>query len=271
MASVYQKRGKGTWYLRVKDAAGRWTDIASSVRSKTEARRLAAELERKAERQRLGLEPLPTDCTLNVGELVEWWLKERCPPASRSREESRLRKNVVRTALGAVPVRRLTSARVEDHLHELERAGAAPASVNHIRAKLRTVFFKAGKAGLWSEPNPITETEPRRVPKTVHPTLKLEEIPRVLGHVSPLWRGFTATAIYAGLRKGELCGLRKADVDLDGGFITVRRSYDRETTKGGHADVIPIAPALAPYLQAAIDASPSELVFPWPRRLLTVC
>src|SRR5437588_2365091 len=48
------------------------------------------------------------------------------------------------------------------------------------------------------------------------------------------------------------------------GMITVRCSYGRETTKGGHADVIPIAPALTPYLQAAIDASPSDLVFPWP-------
>ena len=93
------------------------------------------------------------------------------------------------------------------------------------------------------------------MPKRVHPTLRIEEIPRVLEHVPPLWRPFTATAIYAGLRKGELCGLRKCDVDLDAGLITVRRSYERETTKGGHADVIPIAPALAPFLQAAIDGS----------------
>ena len=71
MASVYQKRGRGTWYLRVKDAAGRWQDIASTAQTKTEARRLALDLEWKAERQRLGLEPLPTDCTLNVGQLVE--------------------------------------------------------------------------------------------------------------------------------------------------------------------------------------------------------
>src|SRR5207248_3394098 len=192
MASVYQKCGKGTWYLRVKDADGRWTDVASTALSKTEARRLAAEVERKAERQRLGLEPLPTDCTLSVGELVEWWLEERCRSASRSREQSRLRKNVVRTKLGAVPVRGLISARVEDHLHELDRAGAAPASVNHIRAKLRTVFFKAGKAGLWSGPNPITETEPLRVPKRMHATLKLEGIPLVLAHRYPLWRPFTS-------------------------------------------------------------------------------
>ena len=264
MASVYQKRGRTTWYLRVKDAVGRWQDIASTAATKTEAKRLAAELERKAERQRLGLEPLPTDCKLTVGELVEWWLRERCPAASHDREQSRLRKNVIATPLGAAPVRHLTSARVDEHLHELERAGAAPASVNHVRAKLRTVFFKARKAGLCSGPNPILETEPRRVPKRVHPTLKADEIARLLEYVPPGWRSFTATAIFAGLRKGELCGLQKTDVDLDAGVITVRRSYDLETTKGGHADVVPIAPALAAYLREAIDESSSDLVFPWP-------
>jgi integrase len=250
--------------LRVKDAYGRWANIASTAKTKTEAWRLASDLERKAERQRLGVEPLPTDCMLTVGELVSWWLRERCPAASYEREESRLKKNVISTPLGSVLVRHLTAARVEDHLHELEKAGAAPASVNHVRAKLRTVFFKAKKAGLWVGANPIIETEPRRVPKRLHPTLRIEEIPRVLEHVPELWQPFSATAIYAGLRKGELCGLRKCDTDLDAGLITVRCSYDRETTKGGHADVIPIAPALTSFLQTAIDASPSDLVFPWP-------
>jgi integrase len=264
MASVYQKRGRTTWFLRVKDAAGRWQDIASTAATKTEAKRLAADLERKAERQRFGLEPFPTDCKLTVGELVEWWLRERCPAASQEREKSRLRKNVIATRLGAVLVRHLTSARVDDHLHELERAGAAPASVNHVRAKLRTVFFKAKKAGLWAGPNPILETEPRRVPKRVHPTLRADEIAQLLDCVPPSWRSFTATAIFAGLRKGELCGLQKADVDLDAAVMIVRRSYDHETTKGGHADLVPISPVLDAYLRTAIDESPSDFVFPWP-------
>jgi hypothetical protein len=44
----------------------------------------------------------------------------------------------------------------------------------------------------------------------------------------------------------------------------VRRSYERETTKGGHADAIPIAEALVPFLEEAIASSTSELVFPGP-------
>jgi integrase len=46
-----------------------------------------------------------------------------------------------------------------------------------------------------------------------------------------------------------LCGLQKSDVDLNAGTITVRRSYDGETTKDGHADVVPISPALDEHLR----------------------
>ena len=53
-------------------------------------------------------------------------------------------------------------------------------------------------------------------------------------------------------------------VDLPNWLLTVARSYDRDTTKGGHADVIPIATELVAYLDEAIARSPSGLVFPAP-------
>jgi integrase len=84
----------------------------------------------------------------------------------------------------------------------------------------------------------------------------------VLRAVAPKYRNLFACAIYAGLRKGELAGLRKSDVDLVYRSITVRSSYDRETTKGGHSDTIPIASELVPYLEAAMSESRCELVFP---------
>ena len=43
-------------------------------------------------------------------------------------------------------------------------------------------------------------------------------------------RAFWATAIYAGLRRGELLALRWEDVDLASGVIHVRRGWD--TIKG---------------------------------------
>jgi integrase len=84
------------------------------------------------------------------------------------------------------------------------------------------------------------------------------------GALSNRWRSLFATAVYTGLRKGELLGLRKCDVALPYRLLTVARSYRRETTKSGRADVIPIAAELVPYLEDAIARSVSDLVFPAP-------
>jgi integrase len=71
-----------------------------------------------------------------------------------------------------------------------------------------------------------------------------------------------ATAVLTGMRKGELLGLRKSDVNVTERTIMVARSYDAETTKGGHADLLPIADEVVPWLTEAIRRSPSKLVFP---------
>ncbi len=74
-----------------------------------------------------------------------------------------------------------------------------------------------------------------------------------------------ATAIYTGLRKGELFALRKADVDFASGMITVGRSHGRDTTKGSRAEAVPInTELLNHYLRHAVRTSPSDLVFPAP-------
>ncbi len=91
----------------------------------------------------------------------------------------------------------------------------------------------------------------------------------MLSVLAPRWQPLFATAIYTGLRKGELLGLRKSNVDLQSRLLTVSRSYDRDTTKGGHADVIPIAAELVPYLERALAQSPSPLVFPTPDGSMT--
>lgn len=64
------------------------------------------------------------------------------------------------------------------------------------------------------------------------------------------------------MRKGELLALRKQDVDLAARAIVVRRSWERDTTKGGHGKAVPVAEALLPWLEAALAGSPSALVFP---------
>ena len=69
---------------------------------------------------------------------------------------------------------------------------------------------------------------------------------------------------FLGLRRGELIALRKEDLDVAAGTLTVARSRDADTTKGGRAVTLPIPAALEPFLEAAVRASPSEWLFPKP-------
>jgi integrase len=65
-----------------------------------------------------------------------------------------------------------------------------------------------------------------------------------------------AVALYCGLRKGELYGLRWRDIDLDAGRLTVARSY-RLAPKSGKVRHIPINAELGPLLRLWGDVCPA--------------
>ena len=260
MASAYRKGP--TFYASYRDATGVRRNVATTAKSKTAAKHFAEELEAKAERQGRGLDAMPVDCKLTLSELYDWWLKNRCPTPSVGKERSRLNRHVGGEPIGRTPVPQVTAALLEDRFREMERDGASAASLNRLLATLHSVFVQARKGELWLGPNPAAAVESRRVTRRAYATLRAEEVPGLLRAVPIGWRQLFACALYTGLRKGELYGLRKTDVDLDTGTILVTRSHGRDTTKGGHADTIPIAAALLPFLKDAVERAPGALVFP---------
>src|SRR5664279_748305 len=74
MASVYEKNGH--WYIGFKDEQSRWRDLKTAVTTKTEAKRLAGEQERRHERIRLGVGAAPPPAERTVAEILKWWLEE---------------------------------------------------------------------------------------------------------------------------------------------------------------------------------------------------
>jgi len=262
MASVFQRDGR--WYLRVKDQHGRWTKVLTSARTKTEARLLALEVERRNDRQRLGLEPLaPADGGGTLAELLRWWLATvSAGSPSHEWSERTVTKHLLSSELASLPLVAVSAERIEAFLHRKAQEELAPQTVNHLRAFLSRAFNAARRMGRYLGSNPVALVQKRRVPKALRDILKPEEVGPVLVALAPRWRPLFVTAVYTGLRKGELLGLRKTDVDLRRRLLAVARSYDRDTTKGGHADVIPIAAELVPYLERALETSPSALLFP---------
>jgi len=261
MASPYLKDGK--WYLRFKDEAGRWRGKVSAARTKTEAKRLQAELERRTERVRLGVEvALPEDGGGTLAALLEWWLDTYSrPTAGHETNRTTIRKHFLGSELAPLSLAAVTSGRIEAFL-QAKTTELAPQTLNHLRSYLSRAFNAARRAGRWPGPSPTQDVRKRKVPKRQPDYLRTHEAPLLLRALDPRWRPIFATALYTGLRKGELLALRKADVDLTRQVLTVARSNERDTTKGGHADAIPIATELVPFLRVAIVASPSDLVFP---------
>jgi integrase len=265
MASAYLKRK--TWYLAVLDPSGRRRCLASSAATKTEAKRLARELERRYERQRLGLElpPIPDDLR-TVDDIIEWWIHTfvRHMPSYES-TISTIRKHVIGSkGLGRLELEEVTPGKIDLFLTGKERE-LSPQTVNHLRGYLLRAFNLARRMEKFPRPNPVADVPKRKVAKRLPDYLRPAEVPLLLAAVKPKWRALFAAAIYTGLRKGELFALRKSDVDLSSGLITVARSHGRDIPKNSRSEAVPINPELlAHYLEPALRSSSSDLVFPGP-------
>ena len=260
MAFPIERDGK--WYASYRDHLGRWKRKVTVATTKRECQRIADELERQGWRQRHGLEDVPAECTWTLNEACNWWLKDRCPEPSVERERSRLTTHVFEHALGQTRLGMIDNTAVDALLRELMKTGQSAGSINKLRGTLSSVFANAIDAKRWTGKNPVADVEPRRVPKRVFETLRADEVPGLLLAARDEWRDLFATALYLGLRKGELFGLRKTDVRLEERTLVVRRSHQRNGTKGGDEALLPIPEPLLHYLKHAIEAAPGPLLFP---------
>ncbi|HUL60466.1 MAG TPA: tyrosine-type recombinase/integrase [Anaeromyxobacteraceae bacterium] len=258
MAEPYQKNGR--WYVRYKDARGAWRDKATSARTKTEARRLQLEPERKTERQRLGLEPLPSDApAMTFGAAMDLWWSEH-GRRLRSHTIRRCMEKHLRAELGALPLSNV-GERLES-VHDARVGALAPESLNHLRAAVHRVFAFLTRRGAWKGANPAFAVPRLKVPKRLPQYPRPEEVRLVLAALDARWRGLFATAFYLGLRRGEVIALRKSDVDLGARTIRIARSRDSDTTKGGHEDLLPIPNELLSWIERAMARSSSDVLFP---------
>ncbi|HEY4884043.1 MAG TPA: hypothetical protein VII08_10405 [Myxococcales bacterium] len=231
MAEPFQREGK--WYGRVKNAAGLWRNVLlAEARTTAQARELQDALALRSRRQRDGLEPMPTDRAFTAGALLRWWLNTYVAGKTwAGREEDRFRLYFESTDFVRLPLVALTAGRLELFLQHWSQKGLGPASVNKLRDGADSVQPRSSRRpGAWPESRVGHEAAQgsERAPAFLEP----HEVPRLLAELSREDQPVIATALYAGLRKGELFGLQKRDVDLKRRLLTVRRSYDNDTTKG---------------------------------------
>lgn len=175
---------------------------------------------------------------LTVRDAAKAWLAGARNGTIRNRSGDRYKPSAIRTyeialkhrvipALGSCRLSELRRVEVQDFSDGLLRDGLDPSTIRNTLMPLRALYRRhmaRGDVAL----NPTTALELPAVrgrrDRIVSPAEAADLIAALVIDDRALW----ATALYAGLRLGELRALRWEDVDLATGKIRVERSWDRE-------------------------------------------
>jgi integrase len=189
------------------------------------------------------------------------------PSALRSYEQA-LEQHLL-PDLGGIKLGELDRNDVQDLADRLHSSGMSASTVRNAIVPLRAICRRAvARRTIQTNPTtglelPVVEGRRDRYASPEEAAVLIATVPE---RDRPLW----ATAMYAGLRRGELRALRWEDVDLASGVIRVRRSWDRvageiDTKSSAGFRKVPIAAVLRSRLVAhRLDAggAPGALVFP---------
>lgn len=162
-----------------------------------------------------------------------------------------LRRHVL-PALGGMKLDAVRRADVQSLCNRLVADGASPSTVRNAIMPLRVLYRRALRSGQVTV-SPLEHLELPAVrgvrDRIASPTEAVSLVAALPADDRAVW----ATALYAGLRLGELKALRVDDIDLDGGLISVERSWDvkegpiEPKSRSGRRRV-PIAEALRTHL-----------------------
>jgi integrase len=164
-----------------------------------------------------------------VSELLDRWMTHiealGRAPSTLVRNRSAINTNI-NPKLGKLDITKVGRADIDNLYGQLLRSGLNPLTVRKSHAILSAAFNQAVKWG-WVDRNPVLRTTP--------PSARVREIqPPTPGELRRLLDACVrdhaelGSLIYVaattGARRGELCGLRWTDIDLDLATMTVARS-----------------------------------------------
>ena len=184
----------------------------------------------------------------------------RYRPATLRGYERDLRVRVL-PVLGRVKLGQLGREDVQLLADSWTREGASASTVQNRLDPLRAICRRALRRGMLSvDP---TEHLELRAPRGRRDRIAAPgEAAELLGFLSGVTRVVFASAMYAGLRRGELRALRRSDVDLAAGVVRVRRGWDdEEGEQDGKSEAaardVPVLAPLRPLLAERLLGLPA--------------
>jgi len=195
--------------------------------TRREAENVSAELVAEAARGEHGDTAAGT-----LNELLEQWLEHRRPDLSPSTVAAyRLYlDNWIKPALGTKRLDRLKPVDI-DKFYASMRNKVAPATVRKAHTILRAAL---GQGVRWRmiHSNPAVSATPPRVPKPTITPPTPGDVGRLMAAAQaqdPELGLFVRLAAVTGIRRGELCALQWADLDLEHGELLIHRAIVKGT------------------------------------------
>jgi len=186
------------------------------------------------------------------------------PSAIRSYDES-LRLHVL-PPIGAMRVSQVKRQDIQAIVDQLHADGKSPSTIRNAIVPVRVIFRRSIRGGEVSV-NPCASLDLPAVRGRREHIPSPGEAAALLAALPQPERGLWATALYAGLRRGELRALRWQDVDLKAGVIHVRQAMDSRGTiiapkSAAGTRTVPMAKVLRGYLKAhRLQNGSSQYVF----------
>lgn len=260
------------WYCRYLDIDGKRKHRPTHQPTKALAMRFVAEVEARIARGLCGIpeltEPERQGRGLTLAALTARFLAEASIPSKEPHRYRRwmrytMQKHVL-PDFESVTLSGLKPSHVEVLRDRKLSEGYTVSTVNHVLKAISLLYTWARKQGLYDGEKPTSGLR-KRPPLGLMDYLSSDEVTKVLDHArahAPRVFPMLATAIYTGMRKGELFGLRWIDVLFQQGVIHVVHSYGK-TPKGDKWRPVPLHPALVPILRHWQSCcAPGPLVFP---------
>ncbi|HVM07177.1 MAG TPA: site-specific integrase [Acidimicrobiales bacterium] len=225
MRGSVTRQSKTSWRLRwdggIDPETGRRRQFSKTVRgTKKQAEAVLNRL--------LGDPDNPAPERHTLAELVDAWFELTEPDLSPKTIEERRRtwRLHIEPTLGSMPLAQIRAHQLDALYSALRKQGKTQTAIK-VHALLSGAFGQAVKWD-WLASNPAARATPPRQPKVKVNVPNLDDVARAL-EACAAWAdvGFDVLVrvmVLTGMRRGEACALRWADVDLENGSLHIHRS-----------------------------------------------
>lgn len=225
MHVTYRERAPGTWRLRIengRDAEGKRRFSYETLKGNEEvAQRRRFEL-LNAHEQGTFSDPKK----LRFGAFLDQWIKNRAALGHICRGTAetygRITQLYVKPALGGTRVQRVTGAEIQGLYTALVGQGLSRGTVKLVHALMCGVMRSARKSKIIAA-NPMEEVDAPQREKAKPKAIDNASVAKLLNALRGDWKEpIVLLSLTAGLRRGEVLGLRWGDIDLDAARLRVR-------------------------------------------------